>query len=124
MSAIFHLDSSIRAVGLQGRAVASTLEDSAGQHLEELNAVTREMGLLPLPPTALALATHVLGLGGYAAPKVRGEWTVEEARAMALATELADEMLAATPTSSRSHFTIMATLPPDPPASAPAPRRR
>lgn len=95
MSTIFHLDSSVRAVGSQGRAVASTLEDSARQHLRDLNVVTRCVGLSPLPATALALATQVLGLGGHSAPKVPSEWTADEAQAMSLATELADEMLAA-----------------------------
>lgn len=95
MSTIFHLDSSIRAVGSQGRAVASTLQDTVREHLREVNVITRDVGLSPLPPSALALATQVLGLGEHAAPKDPGAWTVDEAQAMALATELADEMLAA-----------------------------
>lgn len=95
MSTLFHLDASIRAVGSQGRAVASTLEESVREHSGELNVVTRAVGLSPLPPTALALAVGVLGLGVQAAPKVPSEWTADETQAMALATELADEMLAA-----------------------------
>lgn len=88
MTTIFRLDSSIRAVGSQSRAVASTLEDSVREQLGELHVVRRDVGLSPLPATAWALATR-------ASSKDPGERTVEEAQAAALATELADEMLAA-----------------------------
>jgi FMN-dependent NADH-azoreductase len=95
MSAIFRLDSSIRAVGSQSRAVASTLEDSVREHLGELDVVRRDVGLHPLPATAWALATQAWALGAHAAPKDPGERTVDEAQATALATDLAEEMLAA-----------------------------
>lgn len=95
MSTIFRLDSSIRALGSQGRAVASTLEDSAREHLGELDVVRRDVGLHPLPATAWALATQAWALGAHAEPKGPGERTMDEAQATALATDLADEMLAA-----------------------------
>lgn len=95
MSTIFRLDSSIRAVGSHSRAVASTLEDSVRVRLEGLDVVRRDVGLSPLPATAWALATQARALGMHAASKKPGEMTVDEAQATALATVLADEMLAA-----------------------------
>lgn len=88
MTTIFRLDASIRAVGSQSRALASTLEDSIRTQLAELDVVRRDVGLSPLPATAWALAVQ-------AGPKALSERTTEEVEAAALATKLADEMLAA-----------------------------
>ncbi|MFA1624832.1 hypothetical protein ACDY96_19075 [Rhizobium mongolense] len=88
MTTIFRLDASIRAVGSQSRAVASTIEDSIRAQLAELDVVRRDVGLSPLPATAWAFAVQ-------AGPKALSERTVEEVEAAALATKLADEMLAA-----------------------------
>ncbi|CAN7347617.1 FMN-dependent NADH-azoreductase [Neorhizobium tomejilense] len=88
MTTIFRLDASIRAVGSQSRALASTLEDSMRTQLAELDVVRRDVGLSPLPATAWALAVQ-------AGPKALSERTTEEVEAAALATRLADEMLAA-----------------------------
>ena len=56
--------------------------------LAELDVVRRDVGLSPLPATAWALAVQ-------AGPKALSERTTEEVEAAALATKLADEMLAA-----------------------------
>lgn len=88
MTTIFRLDASIRAVGSQSRALASTLEDSMRTQLAELDVVRRDVGLSPLPAKAWALAVQ-------AGPKALSERTTEEVEAAALATKLADEMLAA-----------------------------
>lgn len=88
MTTIFRLDASIRAVGSQSRALASTLEDSIRTQLAELDVVRRDVGLSPLPATAWARAVQ-------AGPKALSERTTEEVEAAALATKLADEMLAA-----------------------------
>ncbi|QDE37741.1 flavodoxin family protein [Luteibacter pinisoli] len=95
MSTIFRLDSSIRAVGSQSRAVASTLEDAVREQVGQLDVIRRDVGVFPLPATAWAFATQALALGVHSAPKARGERTADETTAMALATDLADEMLAA-----------------------------
>ncbi|WP_041364899.1 FMN-dependent NADH-azoreductase [Neorhizobium galegae] len=88
MTTIFRLDASIRRVGSRSRALASTLEGSIRAQLAELDVVRRDVGLSPLPATAWALAVQ-------AGPKAPSERTTEEVEAAALATELADEMLAA-----------------------------
>jgi FMN-dependent NADH-azoreductase len=89
MSTVFRLDSSIRSEenGSVTRAVASTLERSLVAELDDATVVRREIGLTPLPSSAWANSAF-----GRFAPE--GERTPEQAASVALATELADELLA------------------------------
>lgn len=88
MSTIFRLDASIREVGSQSRAVASTLEGTVRAHLSGLEVIKRDVGTAPLSATEWPLAFQ-------ASQKAPSERTPGEVQAAALATQLADEMVAA-----------------------------
>jgi FMN-dependent NADH-azoreductase len=84
MSTVFRLDTSIRLQGSVSRAIASSLEST----LEATRVIRRDVGMSPLPSTAWAASVN----GGYLPADQR---TPEQAGAIALARELADELIAA-----------------------------
>lgn len=88
MMTIFRLDASIRAHGSVTRAVADTLQGELMSRLDEAAVVRREIGLRPLPSTAWAGAVF----GSRTPPE---QHTPEQQAGVALATEFADELLAA-----------------------------
>src|SRR5688572_20754133 len=88
MKTIFRLDASIRADGSVTRAVADTLQDELMSHLDDAAVANREIGLTPPPSTAWAGAVF----GPHIPPEQR---TPEQQAGIALATEFADELLAA-----------------------------
>ena len=88
MTTIFRLDASIRKDGSVTRAVADTLETTLFAELADAGVVRREVGLTPLPSWAWAASTFA----GYTPEDQRSS---EQKQARALASELADELLAA-----------------------------
>ena len=84
MSTIFRLDTSIRMQGSVSRAIASTLEST----LDATRVIRRDVGMAPLPSTAWATSSNA----GWVPADQR---TPEQAAAVALAGELADELIAA-----------------------------
>lgn len=88
MTKILRLDASIRADGSVTRAVADTLQNELKTHLSGANIANREIGLTPLPSTAWAGAVF----GPHTPAEQR---TPEQQDSMALATALAEELLAA-----------------------------
>ncbi|MEO5931562.1 MAG: NAD(P)H-dependent oxidoreductase [Candidatus Kapaibacterium sp.] len=85
MSTIFRLDSSIRAEGSVTRAVATTLESELVAALDGTTVIRRELGLTPLPSTVWATSV-------FASYTPEEYQTAEQKDAIALATELADEL--------------------------------
>ncbi len=85
---LFRLDASIRQDGSISREVADTVESAwlADHHGDTI--VRRDLGALPLPATAWSTAVS-------AAYVDAADRTPEQAAAVALATELADEFIAA-----------------------------
>ncbi|MCL2794653.1 MAG: NAD(P)H-dependent oxidoreductase [Microbacteriaceae bacterium] len=89
MSTVFRLDASIKPEGSVTRAVSDTLQNAIVAELGDDTAVTtRSIGLEPLPSDAWATAAFA----GYAPVESR---TAEQNAAVALATQLADELAAA-----------------------------
>ena len=88
MSTVFRLDASIKPEDSVTRAIADSLEGAIVAELDDVNVVTREIGLTPLPSDAWATAV----LSGYTPVESR---TVEQTAAVALATELANELASA-----------------------------
>lgn len=88
MSTVFRLDASIKPEGSVTRAIADTLEGAIVAELDDVNVVTREIGLTPLPSDAWATAVF----SGYTPEADR---TPEQKAAVALVTELADELASA-----------------------------
>ncbi|MFG1705109.1 FMN-dependent NADH-azoreductase [Nonomuraea sp. M3C6] len=90
MSIIYRLDASIRdeASGSVTRAVTSTLETALTAQQGGVTVVRREIGLTPLPSTAWAASAFA----GFVAPEQR---SATQREAVALATTLADELIAA-----------------------------
>jgi FMN-dependent NADH-azoreductase len=88
MKTIFRLDASIRKDGSVTRAVADTLEAALVAERDDARVVRREVGLTPLPSTAWAASAFA----GYTPEEQRSG---EQKQAQALASELADELIAA-----------------------------
>ncbi|AGZ42899.1 FMN-dependent NADH-azoreductase [Actinoplanes friuliensis] len=88
MSTVFRLDSSIRGEGSVTRAVADTLESALVADLDGAAVLRREIGLTPLDAAAW-------GLSAFAGYVPEDQRSPEQVKAMALATELADELVAA-----------------------------
>ncbi|MDB5035957.1 MAG: putative acyl carrier protein phosphodiesterase [Chlorobi bacterium] len=85
MSTIFRLDSSIRVEGSVTRAVATTLESALVANLGDTTIIRRDLGQAPLPSTVWATSV-------FAAYTPQDQQSPEQKQAVALATELADEM--------------------------------
>jgi FMN-dependent NADH-azoreductase len=88
MSTVFRLDSSIRVDGSVTRAVADTLQNAIVAELGDATVTQREIGTTPLPSDAWATAA-------FAGFVPESERTDEQNKAVALATELADELASA-----------------------------
>lgn len=88
MPAIFRLDASIRAEGSVTRAIADNFLSTLAAGRSDLTVVRRDIGLDPLPSTAWAGAVF----GGFVPP---GKRSPAQEQGIALATELADELIAA-----------------------------
>ena len=88
MSTIFRLDASIRHDGSVSRAVADTLQQTLVEELGDATVVRRDVGLAPLPST-------VWGTAAFAGYTPEDQRTPEQTAALAVAAELADELVAA-----------------------------
>jgi len=88
MTAIFRLDASIREAGSVTRAVANSLQEKLVSGLSSPSLTQRDIGLSPLPATAWA--------GAIFGPHIpEPQRTQEQVQGIALAAELADELIAA-----------------------------
>jgi len=85
MTTIFRLDASIRSEGSVTRAVATSLEAALLADTPDARVVRRDLSREPLPSTVWALA-----LTGFHIPE--GERTAGQREALALASELGDEL--------------------------------
>lgn len=85
---LFRLDSSIRLEGSVTREVADSLERAWTEHHPDDAVVRRDLGLNPLPADAWTLAVAAQQLP-------EEQRTPEQSAALALAVELADELIAA-----------------------------
>ena len=85
MATIFRLDASIRNEGSVTRAVAATLESALLANAPDTKILRRDLAREPLPSTVWALA-----LAGSHTPE--GERTAGQREALALASELGDEL--------------------------------
>lgn len=88
MTTIFRLDASIRDTGSVTRSIADGLQASLVAGLGTSSITRREIGLSPLPSTAWAGAVF----GPHVPPEQR---TAQQVEGIALANELADELVAA-----------------------------
>ncbi|MDT0214254.1 NAD(P)H-dependent oxidoreductase [Rothia sp. ARF10] len=89
MSTIFRLDSSIRTEGSVSRAVADTLEASIIEaEGSDTTVIRRDVGLSPVP-------SDVWATSAFAGFTPEDERTDEQRAAQAVASELADEVVAA-----------------------------
>ncbi|GAA4180507.1 FMN-dependent NADH-azoreductase [Gryllotalpicola koreensis] len=88
MSTVFRLDASIKPEGSVSRAVSDTLESAIVSELDDVTVTRRDIGLNPLPSDAWATAVFA----GFTPAEGR---TDEQKAAVALATQLADELAAA-----------------------------
>lgn len=88
MTKILRIDASIRADGSVTRSVADTLQRELVERLGDATIATREIGMTPLPASAWAGAVF----GPHTPAEQR---TPEQQEGIALATALADELLAA-----------------------------
>ncbi|SDG74634.1 FMN-dependent NADH-azoreductase [Pelagibacterium luteolum] len=88
MTKILRIDASIRADGSVTRSVADTLQRELVERLGDATVATREIGMTPLPASAWAGAVF----GPHTPAEQR---TPEQQEGIALATALADELLAA-----------------------------
>lgn len=88
MSTIFRLDASIRQEGSVTRGVADSLAASLVAQLKSATVTRRDVGLSPVPATAWAGAVF----GPYTPAEQR---TAEQSEGIALAGELADELISA-----------------------------
>lgn len=88
MTNLFRLDASLRLEGSVSRAIADDFETALVAELGDVARTNRDVGLNPLPATAWA--------GAVFGPHVpEDQRTPEQREGLAIATELADEMLAA-----------------------------
>jgi FMN-dependent NADH-azoreductase len=85
MSTVFRLDASIKPEGSVTRAISDTLQGAIVAELDDVNVVTRDIGLTPLPSDAWATAVF----SGYTPESDRSD---DQKAAVALVTELADEL--------------------------------
>jgi FMN-dependent NADH-azoreductase len=85
MTTIFRLDASIRNEGSVTRAVATSLENALLADTPDARVLRRDLGRAPLPSPAWANA-----LGGFLIPE--GERSAEQLEALALASDLGDEL--------------------------------
>lgn len=85
MTTIFRLDASIRDAGSVTRAVATSLESALLADVPDTRVLRRDLGREPLPSTVWAHA-----LAGSHIPD--GERTAGQREALALASELGDEL--------------------------------
>lgn len=88
MSTLFRLDSSIRIGGSVTRAVADTLESVIVEDLPDAHVVRRDVGTDPVPAT-------LWGAAAYAGLTAVGERSTEQQSALAVAAQLADELVGA-----------------------------
>jgi FMN-dependent NADH-azoreductase len=88
MKTIFRLDASIRRDGSVTRAIADTFESALFAELGEATVIRRDVGLRPLPSTAWGDSA----LAGFTPEDQR---SAAQRQARALASELADELVAA-----------------------------
>jgi FMN-dependent NADH-azoreductase len=88
MTTVFRLDSSIRTEGSTSRSVADTLETNLVDALDDVQVVRRDLGAAPLSSDAWPNAVGALGTPA-------DQRTPEQLKAAALASELADELIAA-----------------------------
>ena len=88
MPSLYRLDASIRDNGSITRRVADNFEATLTDNLRDASIIRREIGLTPLPSTAWAGAVF----GPHAPVEQR---TPEQTQGMAIAAELADELIAA-----------------------------
>src|SRR4051812_8559479 len=85
---LFRLDASIRDEGSVSRAVADTVQRAWSETYPDATVISRDIGLAPLPAGAWPTAVS----GSHTPPDQR---TSAQRDAAALATALADELLAA-----------------------------
>lgn len=85
---VFRLDSSIRIDGSVTRAVSDTLQSALLDGVGGAAVIHRDLGVAPLPSDAWATAA-------FAGFVPEGEQSAEQARAVGIAHELADELAAA-----------------------------
>ena len=88
MSVLYRLDASIRADGSVTRSLAESFQAATLGNFEDVSIIKREIGLTPLPSTAWAGAVF----GPYSSLEQR---LPEQTEGMAIAAELADELIAA-----------------------------
>lgn len=88
MTTVFRLDASIRDAGSFTRGLADNLQEALVAGLQDVSVVRREVGLTPLPSTAWAGAVF----GPHTPAELR---TPEQRQGIAIAAELADELVAA-----------------------------
>ena len=88
MSVLYRLDASIRADGSDTRSLAESFQAATLGNFEDVSIIKREIGLTPLPSTAWAGAVF----GPYSSLEQR---LPEQTEGMAIAAELADELIAA-----------------------------
>lgn len=88
MGTLFRLDSSIRIEGSVTRAVADTLQAAVVEEIPAVEVVRRDIGTAPID------ASH-WGAAAYAGGTVEDERTTAQSEALAVAAELADELVAA-----------------------------
>lgn len=88
MHTIFRLDASIRQDGSVSRAVADTLQQTLVEELGDVSVTRRDVGLEPLSST-------VWGTAAFAGYTPEAQRTPEQSAALAVAAELADELVSA-----------------------------
>src|SRR5258708_944240 len=85
---LFRLNASIRVEGSHSRSLADLVEEGCRAPHPGEEVVVRDLGLDPVPATTWPAVVSTLGV-----PEDR--WTDEQRSAVALATEAADQLLAA-----------------------------
>jgi len=85
---LFRLNASIRVEGSHSRALADIVEEGWRANHPGEDVVVRDIGLDPMPATAWPTVVSTLGVP-------EDKWTDEQRAAVALATEAADQLLAA-----------------------------
>ena len=105
---LFRLNASIRVEGSHSRALADIVEEGWRANHPGEDVVVRDIGLDPIPATAWPTVVSTLGVP-------EDKWTEQQRAAVALATEAADQLLAA----DAFLFAVpLATTPPARPARA------
>jgi FMN-dependent NADH-azoreductase len=83
---LLRVDASIRSEGSASRALADIVEDEWRRDFPQERIVRRDLGLQPLPATAWAAAVAAKSIP-------EDERSMEQQQAVALATQLADELI-------------------------------